>query len=167
MAGLTASWVHGNAVVMEHPPQEDGGVFDFNHFGWGSQIVMRPGFSRWFHISIPTPVLLDGTRMKLIRVFLQFSQIRGFARSGSIQDAHLWDGQDRIAKLSDNDFKQTGFASLGPAFRTYELPRSREWFFGVGLSFLLSGAGNVGGVFVDNSDAPVMVIASAGADFEV
>jgi hypothetical protein len=165
MAGFTASWVHGNAVVMELTP-DDGGVFEFNHFGWGTQITMRPGFSRWFHISIPTPVILDGKRMKLLRVFLQFSQIRGQAGSGSIVDAHLWDGQNRIAKESNSDFKQTGFASLA-GHRTFELPRSREWLFGVGLSFLLSGAGNVGGQFVDNANAPVMVIGSAGADFEV
>ena len=81
MAGVTASWAHGNAVVMEQPPQEDGGVLvDFNHFGWGTQITMRPGFPRWFHIPIPTPVLLDGKRMKLIRVWLQFSQILGIGR---------------------------------------------------------------------------------------
>lgn len=72
MVGFTASWVHGNSVVMDAPPREDGGVFAFNHFGWGAQITMRPGFSRWFHIAIPAPVMLDGQRMNLIRTFLQF-----------------------------------------------------------------------------------------------
>ena len=166
MAGFTASWVHGNALVAEQPPVEDGGLLGFNHFGWGAQIVMRPGFARWFHISIPTPVFLDDKRMKLIRVFLQWQQIRGFARSAFIEDAHLWDGQNRIAKKSNNDFKQNGYATI-PGHYTYELRQSRAWQFGVGLSFRLGGHGNVGGHFVDNSDAPVVVIGSAGADFEV
>lgn len=166
MAGFTASWVHGNAVVAEQPSIEDGGLFGFNHFGWGAQIVMRPGFSRWFHIFMPTPVILDGKRMKLIRVFLQWQQIRGHARSALIEDAHLWDGQNRIAKKSNNDFKQNGHATI-PGHSTYELHRSREWQFGVGLSFRLGAHGNVGGVFVSNEDAPVIVIGSAGADFEV
>lgn len=164
MAGFTASWAHGHAVVME--PAVDDGVSRFSHFGWGAQIVMRPGFSRWFHIAIPTPVFLDGKRMKLIRVFLQWQQIGGHPRSGRIEDAHLWDGKNRIAKKSNNDFKQSGFATL-PDHQTYELPRPREWLFGVGLSFKLKGGENVGGHFVDDNEAPIMVIGSAGADFEV
>jgi hypothetical protein len=165
MAGFTASWAHGNAVVMEEPPQDDGGLFGFNHFGWGTQIVIRPGFARWFHIPIPTPVLLDGHRMKLIRVFLQYQQIAGYARSGTIQDAHLWDGQNRIAKKSANDFKQQGASLQGHV--TYELLQPREWFFGVGLSFRLGATGFMDGHFIDNAAAPVVVIGSAGADFQV
>ena len=166
MAGFTASWIHGNAVVAEALATEDGGLFEFNHFGWGTQITMRPGFARWFHIAIPAPVILDGKRMKLHRVFLQWQQIRGFAHSASLQDAHLWDGQTRIAKRSNHDFKESGFAVI-PGHDTFELHQPRDWQFGVGLSFLLSGLGNVGGHFVDNADAPVIVIGSAGADFDV
>lgn len=164
MAGFTASWTHGHAVVVES--MVDDGVFKFTRFGWGAEIVVRPGTSRWFHIPIPTPVILDGKRMKLIRVFLQWQQIRGHPRSAHIEDAHLWDGKNRIAKKSANDFKQSGFATM-PDHQTYELPRPREWFFGVGLSFKLGAHGNVGGQFVENDQAPVIVIGSAGADFEV
>ena len=166
MAGFTASWVHGHAVVMEQPPQEDGGVFGFNHFGWGTQIVMRPGFARWFHIPIPTPVILDGKRMKLIRFFLQYQQIQGYARSGYIADVHLWDGRTRKALASANDFKSNPDARID-GHVTYEPHRPIEWWFGLGVSFRLGAHGNVGGHFVDNEDAPVLVIGSAGADFEV
>jgi len=165
MAGFTASWVHGNAVVAEQPAEDDGNVFEFNHFGWGTQIVLRPGSARWFHIPIPTPVFLDGKRMKLIRVFLQWEQIRGFAHSAHIEDAHLWDGRNRIAKASDIGFKTSGFATL-PGHNTYELRQSKEWAFGVGLSFKLAALGNVGGHFLEGSEAPVVVIGAAGADFE-
>jgi hypothetical protein len=166
MAGFTASWIHGSAVTAEAPPVEDGGLFAFNHFGWGTQITMRPGFARWFHIAIPAPVLLDGKRMKLHRVFLQWQQIRGLPRSATIQDAHLWDGQTRVAKKSNHDFKESSFRTI-PGHATFELFQPRDWHFGVGLSFLLSGEGNVGGHFVDNDEAPVIVIGSAGADFDI
>jgi len=161
MAGFTASWAHGNAAVMETPRGgDDGGVFDFNHFGWGTQIVMRPGFSRWFHIALPSPVMLDGKRMKLIRVFLQLR----IERLGTVQQVHLWDGQNRVAV--ETDFKQNPTAQM-PGHRTFELLQPREWFFGAGLSFRLSGTGFANGNFVDNRDAPIFVIGSAGADFEV
>lgn len=174
MAGLTASWAHGNAVVAEQPPgyENDGGAFGFgglfslNHFGWGTQIAMRPGFGSWFHIPIPTPVILDGKRMKLIRVFLQWSQIAGYAHSGSISDAHLWDGQTRVAAKSRLDFKDSGFATL-PGHTTYELRQSRAWSFGVGLSFRLAAQSFRDGHFLEDRDAPVFVVGSAGADFEV
>ena len=52
--------------------------------------------------------------------------------------------------------------------RVFELLQPREWLFGVGLSFQLSGLPMVlNNQFVDNKDAPVMVIGSAGADFDV
>jgi hypothetical protein len=165
MAGFNASWVHGSALVMETPPVDDGAVSAINHFGWGTQITMRPGDSRWFHIAIPTPVILNGVRMKLLRVFLQWQQIRGFPNSSSISDAHLWDGQTRIAKLSSHDFKENNFAVLA-GHSTYELFTPKVWQFGLGLSVRLHAEGNVGGHFLEGSESPVVVIGSAGADFE-
>lgn len=159
MAGFTASWVHGNAVVSE-------GSANLVHCGWGTQIVMPPGQASWFHISIPTPVILDDKRMKLIRVFLQWQQIRGYPRSVSFADVHLWDGRTRVAKMSNNDFKQDSYATM-LGHNTYELRQSREWYFGVGLSFRIGGLPMVNGHWVDTADAPVVVIGSAGADFEL
>lgn len=165
MVGFTASWVHGNAVVAESPPAEDGGLLNFNHYGWGTQITMRPGFARWFHIAIPSPVILDGARMKLIRVFLGFRQIAGFRNAGTIQDVHLWDAGQRIAMLSNRDFVNAPAARID-GYRTYELREPRPWGFGVGVSFRLSALPYLEGHFIENRDAPVIVIGSAGADFE-
>ena len=165
MVGFTANWVHGNSVVMEAPPREDGGVFAFNHFGWGTQITMRPGFSRWFHIAIPAPVMLDGKRMNLIRAFLQFNQVSGFANSGMINDVTLWDGQTRVAAQSAREFKSEPSVTL-PLHRTFELSQPRPWGTGVGLSFQLSCPPALGGHIIDNSEAPVIRIGSAGADFQ-
>ena len=166
MAGFTASWVHGSAVIQQQSPNEDFGVFYFNHFGWGTQIIMRPGMSHWFHIAIPTPVFLDGSRLKLIRAFLQWEQIAGYPRSGYVQDAHLWDARTCVGRLSNKDFKQSGYATI-PGHSTYELRKPRLWEFGVGLSFRLSALPMVSSHWVNDGEAPVIVIGSAGADFEV
>jgi hypothetical protein len=166
MAGFTASWVHGTAVVAEQPRAEDGALFHFNHYGWGTQINLRPGFGRWFHIPLPTPVMLDGQRMKLIRAFIQFSQIAGYPRSGSIQDVHLYDGREKVAAKSANDFKANPSAVIAD-HQTFELHQPRVWYFGAGLSFKLWAASYTDGHFIDNHDAPWIVIGSAGADFEV
>ena len=47
--------------------------------------------------------------------YAQWEQIRGFPHSAAIQDAHLWDAQNRIALRSHHDFKESGFATI-PAF---------------------------------------------------
>jgi len=166
MAVITASWAHGNAVVVEAPDDIGVDIFSFVHYGWGTQICVRPGNSRWFHIPIPTPVLLGGKRVKLIRVFLQWEQKSGYAHCGHIEDAHLWDGQTRVATKSANDFKQDSYAML-PGHDTYELLAPKECYFGLGLSFKLGAHGSVKSHFVDDREAPVMVIGSAGADFEL
>lgn len=166
MAGFTASWVHGTAVVMESPGDLGSYVFEFVHFGWGTQIKVRPGHSGWYHIAIPTPVILDNRRMKLHRVFLQWRQISGYPNCGYIEDAHLWDGQTRVARRSANDFKTSGFATI-PGHYTFELREPREWHFGLGLSFKLGAHGNVSGHFVDDREAPTMIVGSAGADFDI
>ncbi len=164
MVKFTASWCHGNAVVAENPPVEDGGLAAFNHFGWGTQITMRPGFARWFHIAIPAPVILDGQRMKLERVFLGFEQIAGHVHSASLQDVHLWDGRNRVAMKSARDFKEAPAANID-GHLTFELIQPREWFFGVGLSFKFSALPYLDGHFLEGREAPVVVIGSAGADF--
>ena len=166
MAGFTASWMHGNAVVMEQRGAESNNAQSFDHFGWGTQIQMRPGFDAWFHIPIPAPVILDNQRMKLIRVFLGFEQIAGHRNSGSIADVHLWDGRNRVAMQSAGGFKSSGVPVMD-GFRTFELRQPKEWFFGVGLSFLLRGHGFMDGHFIENRDGPWIVIGSAGADFQV
>jgi hypothetical protein len=163
MAGFTASWVHGNAVVAEDPIVEDGGMFGFNHFGWGTQIVMRPGFSRWFHIPLPTPVILDGARLKLIRAFIQLH----VDRLGSLQRLDLWDGDRKVGSTEPiSNFKSSPAAQI-PGHQTFELIEPHVVAFGLGLSFRLSATGYANGNFIDNRDAPMFVIGSAGADYEV
>lgn len=166
MVGFTASWAHGNAVVAEEPPVNDGGLFYFNRKGWGTVIQMRPGFSRWFHIPIPTPVWLDSRRLMLIRAFIQWRQAGGYPRSIYFSDVHLYDGQNMVAALSNRDFKDHPDVVLD-GHTTFELFRPMFWQFGASLSFHLSALPYLDAHFIDNRDAPVIVIGAAGADFDV
>jgi hypothetical protein len=158
MAGFTASWVHGSAVVVEQQSGINDGLFSFVHYGWGTQISVRPGSSFWFHIPIPSPVILDGHRMKLSRVFIQWQQTQGYRHSGYIQDVHLYDGQQKIAAQSARDFKERPAAMI-PGHTTYELYQPRA-------SFLLSSQEYKDGHFIEFHEAPLFVIGSAGADFD-
>ncbi|HEY2912714.1 MAG TPA: hypothetical protein VGK21_05100 [Candidatus Angelobacter sp.] len=160
MAGFTASWVHGNAVVVEDPPADDGGLYFFNHFGWGTQIVIGPGSSRWFHVALPTPVILDAKRLKVIRVFLQLR----IERLGSLDGADLWDGDTKVATITD--FKDKPDVQF-PGILTFELFEPLACQRGLGLSFHLEAQSYANGNFVDDKNAPMFVIGSAGADYDV
>jgi len=164
MAGFTASWVHGNAVVQELTQIEDGAVLSFVHYGWGTQIRMRPGFSRWFHIPLPTPVMLDGYRMKLIRAFIHIRHIG--AVQFEIRDVHLYDGPHRVAAQSAGDFTAPPSVSI-PDCQVYELFEPRVCAFGAGLSFNLAGIVSFDGLVVDERSNPWIVVSSAGADFQI
>jgi len=80
---LYASWVHGNAVTVESPQNLD----RVGHFGWGGDMMVRPGTDSWFHVPIPTPVIANDARTSLNRVFLLFN-----SNSGSISNVQVYDG---------------------------------------------------------------------------
>ena len=66
---LYASWAHGNAVVAENPEN----MAHVGHFGWGSDMAVNPGRAAWFHVPVPTPVMVGDVRVKLQRFFLLFN----------------------------------------------------------------------------------------------
>ena len=78
-----ASWIHGNALTVENPEN----LNRVGHFGWGADMDVKHGKSSWFHIALPTPVIVAGARSKLIRVFLMFK-----SEVGSIRNVHVYDG---------------------------------------------------------------------------
>jgi hypothetical protein len=77
--GFHASWVHGNALTVENPEN----LNRVGHFGWGADMQVKPGKSSWFHIALPTPVILNDARSNLMRVFLMFE-----SEEGSIRKLH-------------------------------------------------------------------------------
>jgi hypothetical protein len=62
---LYASWVHGNAVTVEAPQNLD----RVGHYGWGGDMAIKPGKDSWFHIPVPTPVIVNDARSRLDQEF--------------------------------------------------------------------------------------------------
>jgi hypothetical protein len=93
MALKAAMWVHGTATEVEFPQNlhSDGVVRE----GIGTHFFGGAGTFNWFHIPIPTPVVLDGVRPTLVGVFLFYNV------EGRIRNMHIWDGPFRV-KQFDN-----------------------------------------------------------------
>jgi hypothetical protein len=68
---LYASWVHGNAVTVETP-----GVLDVGYYGWGGDMAIKPGAISWFHIPIPTPVIVNDVVLSCAASFFSLTQSR-------------------------------------------------------------------------------------------
>ncbi|MEI2358899.1 DUF6623 family protein [Mesobacillus zeae] len=81
-------WTHGNAVIPETPELLD----RFTRFGFGTQVNLKRGTNQWFHVPMPTPVLLGGVQPKLRRVFI----LGNSDVSSCIRRVHLFDGQNRV-----------------------------------------------------------------------
>lgn len=86
-----ASWIHGNALTVESPEN----LNHIGHYGWGADMDVKHGKGSWFHVPLPTPVMLSDGRSTLFRVFLLFE-----TEQGSIRGVHLYDGSGKIQEFS-------------------------------------------------------------------
>lgn len=154
----TAGWVHGNAVVAQSP-ESITTPNSFGHYGVGTQIVIKQGVSFWFHIPLPTPAIVDGVPMRLIRAFIQL----GIEGPGRLDHLHLWDGDHRRA--IETDFKDPPDVKI-PGCRTFEFYAPLPIQFGVGLSFMLTAFRADKGIDTSRGPKATFVIGSAGAHFE-
>jgi hypothetical protein len=165
--GLYASWVHGTAFQPPEFPAQGLQPIDGIHYtdvvglrrGWGSFWRGRAGSANWFHVSIPTPVVIDGHRVKLERIFVMFTAGKGTPNNANlaganVTDIHVWDGPNRIKTFGpfmlfgDHRFK------LPDTSNTHVLSPQLDISWGVGIS-----------VRVAFSADELVGFASAGADF--
>jgi hypothetical protein len=150
---MDASWVHGNGITLENPR---GGRqrLTINHFGWGTDITIPPNEGGWIHFAIPTPVLTQSARAKLVCVLLAFdTEFEG--GGGAVDQIDVWDGAFRILAMPLNP------PLTGDHFRLERLVRLHfseppYMLFGLGLSVHV----------VNNTNSTrTLRIISAGADF--
>ena len=121
---LYASWVHGNAVTVETPESLD----RVGHFAWGGDMAIKPGKASWFHIPIPTPVIVNDVRTQLHRVFLLFDAV-----SGRIANLHVYDGSSKVQEFEGID--RTGEHRIGlDNQNTFDLAEPHTVAFGIGIS---------------------------------
>ncbi|MGI5271832.1 DUF6623 family protein [Nonomuraea sp. CA-218870] len=85
---LTAMWTHGNAVIPETPDL----LLQCTRFGFGTQVKLKRGTQQWFHVPMPTPVILAGVRPRLKRIFI----LGNSDVSSCIRRVHIFDNTNRI-----------------------------------------------------------------------
>ena len=149
-----ASWVHGNALTIESPEY----VTRNGHFGWGSDLLLESGKSGWFHIALPTPVLV-AERTKLKTVYLLF---KTDVEMAYIQTVHLYDGSLKLYEFNDLHLQGEHHLQVDQQ-NTLNLPAPQDLRFGVGISFFCVAPIRP----EDGGTASQLIVASAGADFVI
>ena len=146
MALKAAVWVHGTIVQAEYPP----------HYvlrkGWGTQFGGTHGTSNWFHIPITTPVILDGVRPRLTKVFVFYQGSGGF-----INHLHIYDGPRLVKEFAD--MRGGSHSGWIEPENTWDITPPLEIRFGLGIS--------LGVTFITSPAHPGEIhFTTAGADFE-
>lgn len=157
---LYASWVHGHSAQIELNERGRGASEDVGGVPWTSIIGSRRGgqvtfrgqdnSAYWFHLAVPTPVIENGVRARLIRAMFLFTADPAV----TLGSVHVWDGPSRV-------FARDGLAIGGTQLALQEnltqftLPSSEvRWGIGISLLFNFADAGNVG-------------LHTAGVDFDI
>lgn len=143
-----ASWVHGNAVKLAR----EGFSLSTQYTGWGA--VIQTHGAEWFHFTVPTPVIVNGQRASIEKLFVMFSTT-GTAR---ITAVHVWDGPDMIQGY--DNLSIAGDHSKDLDAQNTWLPQARPMRWGIDIS-----------VCVDfgppsNIAVPQITFTAAGADFQ-
>jgi len=139
-----ASWIHGHSMQIEYPDR----IASQRRAGYSINVEGKPGTSNWFHFAIPTPVIINDTRLRIDSVMLRFTtgSVDAFVRH-----VHVYDGETKIAE--HNDIYLSGENS----FVRLVVPDRPEVRWGIGISIGV-------GFGVESMDHHMDFI-SAGCDF--
>jgi hypothetical protein len=148
---LYASWAHGSALNVESPENLNRN----GHYGWGADMSLKPGKSSWFHISVPTPVIVGDVRSQLKKIFVMFD-----CSGGRITEVHVWDGSFKVQEFKGLALTGEHRVSLDGA-NTFTLAQPHTVIYGIGITFTFSA--DIG------FDSPIppsrLILATAGGDF--
>ncbi|MGD2110440.1 MAG: hypothetical protein PVI86_13755 [Phycisphaerae bacterium] len=154
MSKLQASWVHGSGVQIER----EGYFISKQRTGYGAHFKTHG--SEWFHFAVPTPVIVDGKRSSLTKVFV-FYKTEGVAK---ITGLHIYDAggspfTTKIKALNNLSLAGDHCTSIDQA-NAWVVTPSHSMKYGLGLSVLVD--------FGPRSPAGVAGIwfVAAGADFQ-
>jgi hypothetical protein len=137
-----ASWVHGHAVIVgENPDLEI--LRQDNHVVIRNRSELLGTFST-FHFVIPTPVIVNNKRLRIVQVMLEYTPDCSYDHA-----IRVYDGSSQLAQFSPL------LPAGGPIFRALPIPgqplvmggidvevrvhllsRDRLSFFSVGADFL-------------------------------
>jgi hypothetical protein len=136
--------IHGTIVKPENPPA----LVDLK--GWGISFGDQ-NTSNWFHIPIPTPVILDDARPQLVKVFVLYMA----GSSTMITNVHVYDGPRSVAMFD-------GLSLNGD--HHWAIDASNHWVINPPLTILYGLGLSIGVVFGLNFGG--ILFTTAGADFQ-
>lgn len=153
MPGLHAFWVDGTNVRA----QRQGYFLSSSMGGKGATFRTHtaPGArGEWFQWAIPTPVIIDGNRAAVQKVFVLYAT-EGTAQIRSI---HVYDADRRIATFDDLALSGDHSRAIDGS-NTWDVVPAQSMRFGLGISVLVDfGPQSPVGV-------PGITFYSAGADY--
>ena len=116
---------------------------------------VKPGKSSWFHIALPTPVIVGDVRSQLQKVFLLFD-----GQGGQIHEVHVYDGSSKVQEFKGLNLSGEHRLSLDGA-NTFNLATPHTVIWGIGITF--SFTADIG---FDSSIPPSrLILGAAGGDF--
>lgn len=145
MALAHAMWVHGHNMQIEYPDRLE----SVWRAGMYIRVEGKPGLSNWFHFAIPTPVIVNGNRLRADSVMVRF---RTGSADAFVKAIHIYDGEKKIA-AHDN----LGLAPNKWEWPRFDVPSNPKIRWGVGIS--------IGVGFGVEMMSHRMEFSSAGCDF--
>jgi hypothetical protein len=131
MALAQGMQTHGHSVQIENPES----LSSIVRTGYYIQAVGKPGANTWFHFAIPTPVIVNDTRLKIQAVSIRFKCGSDDVR---VNNVHVFDGETQIAKFENLGLNPTNWSD-----KWYDVPGIPALTWAVGISVNVAfGAAN-------------------------
>jgi hypothetical protein len=159
MSIITARWVHGTIVEAESPQN----LINAYRKGWGSEYLLKPGTSNWFHLPITTPVVVDGKRPVLSKVFVLFKTGGGKSIATSkLASVHLYDGKNKVLSLDNLNLDGDHSGSIDSS-NNWTINPPITIYSGLGISVCVTTS--PGPPPPVGPESHYLLLATAGADF--
>jgi len=137
MPPLTATWAHGNSLVLENTGAPGATT---TPRGWGMEVRFpAANNSAWLHVPIPTPVLMSDQRAKVFRFFVLFGCDPNL---GFIDAVHFYDGFNKVQEFNGLHLGGSAFINQivnstpgGGHGNAFVLTQPHTVLWGLGISF--------------------------------
>lgn len=123
---------HGSAVQVENPAATTAVV----RFGFFTLVAAAANSNNWFHYAIPTPLMVDGNRLRASRVLLRFNTSTADV---AVRSVHIYDGEIRIGTHDNLNLSGTQLQQAFPVPNTPEL----NWGIGISIGVQARNAGEI------------------------
>lgn len=125
-----ATWVHGTIAEAEFPDR----LTEIQRKGGGTTFLAKAGTTNWFHIPITTPVILDGVRPQLTKIFVLYQAgSDSMITKPHITSLHIYDGKNKVKSFDGIDLSGDHSGVLD-ASNTWHISPPLTIYSGLGIS---------------------------------